>query len=868
MAAALPFDAFLGLLRTRGFAVGLHEHMALAKLLSRWDGTSRPEFGDALAALIGRNEDEIAEIRRLFDEVFAERPAAAAVVDVGARPVGRRELVRRYVWATAAVVACLALGIGVWRLATRPAPPATPSQTERPVEPPPVAVTEPITVPPPPEPEPPPIPRHIDWSVVIPPVLGLFLLALAGFWAQKSTEMRRRWLADAWASTVGLLPGPFHFPFVLKDPIARLPRIDIEDAATILGRAITNDTQTRTLDVKQTVRQTVCRGLLPTFVFRPRRVVQTILVLQDVSEDMRIWRGKVDLFLTDLRRQGIPLERYYFDGDIRRLSDAPHRASADLDHVLRRRPGAPVLVISNGSALAATFSADAAEAHRRAGRPPAWRVTLAARERRSWLTPVSDTRLWPTELDELPVRVWPMTRRGLAQAARDLVGIDAPPLPHVRAQILAVSRVSQDGIERMKRLAALVPYASLELLELLRRQFAPDVPDAVLLHLAQEGGRPGAPVLRLADEELRRLQSAMRFETPKLEARVRRALVGVLQESEPTAGSAAHVRWQIAMAVHQAALAQLGEGPIGETARALDALARGPLWEEVQRLTSLAPGAAPLDRVPGSTGAAGAGWMRRAAGGGRVVAGTEERLPSSDPPPGAEPMPWTWPGIRELAPAGLIAAVLLALGWQLGMLPVRALAHVPDAYALGYQPGPGGDASALQVGVNPNARDVPTASIPRIVDLYRNDTAVRPGLDLTGGPVSVPLESRDRGGYFQVRAALPEGNLALSPAVWVPGEQVVVLIDAQPWARVTIEGDQAPAGAQTTPFSAALKPGTTYQLRMENGGLTPPLERTITVPAIGATGERTFRFTMPGFDPNQTASQLSGAAAERPATAR
>ena len=113
----------------------------------------------------------------------------------------------------------------------------------------------------------------------------------------------------------------------------------------------------------------------------------------------------------------------------------------------------------------------------------------------------------------------------------------------------------------------------------------------------------------------------------------------------------------------------------------------------------------------------------------------------------------------------------------------------------------------------------------------------------------------------QVRTALPEGNLALSESVWVPDERIVVLIDALPWTRVTFTGDQVPTGAQTTPFSAALKPGT-YRLQLENGGLTSPLEQQITVRAPGGEGlslaERTYRFTMPGFDPNQTATTLSG----------
>jgi hypothetical protein len=234
-------------------------------------------------------------------------------------------------------------------------------------------------------------------------------------------------------------------------------------------------------------------------------------------------------------------------------------------------------------------------------------------------------------------------------------------------------------------------------------------------------------------------------------------------------------------------------------------------------------------------------------------------------------MPWTWPGLRELAPAAFVAALVVALGWQLRAFPLRALAHVQDAYGLEYQPAPAGNSHTLRVSINPGS----VGGVPTQVGLYSSapfgffdPSTVTSIVDLTTGAASYQLGFSELGAYYQIRAELPDGNLALSPAVWVPGEQVVVLIDALPWARVTIEGDQAPPGVQTTPFSAALKPGATYQLRLENGGVTPALDQSITVPAVGGEGlspsERAFRITMPGFDPNEAAARLSSG----PATPR
>lgn len=848
----LPFEAFLTVLRDKGYAVGLHEHLALARLLERWDGTSGPEFRDALAALIARTDEEVLAIRRFFEEVFAPPPPPPP--QPAGPPPDPWKAVRTHAWSLAAAAAMVVFATAMWRFYERPSnAPATAQVNRTPVNPSSPSITQPVDAPPPPAPDPPAPPRPLERSVAIPLGSGVFFAALAGFWALKARDARRAWLRRAWSSALTALPGPYHFPLVIRDPVARLPRIDVEDAATIMGRALTNDLHARELDVRRTVRRTIRNGLLPSFVFKPRRAVRTILVVQDISEDMKLWRSKVDVFLTDLRRQGIPLERYYFNADVRRISDVPNRATTDLELVLRRRPNAPVLIISNGSGLAATFEAAAAG---ESGRAPSWLRCLEARECRSWLTPVSDPALWPAELDDLPLRAWPMTRRGLAQAARDLVGADSRPLDAVRVRILHEGRVSLDGLERMKRLASLVPYPTTDLVELLRRRFAPDVPDAVVLHLLQDAGRMAAPVVRLSGEEIARALAAVRFETPLLEVQVRTLLLRILAESEPAAGSAAHMRWEIAEAIHRAALADLGVGDKTTAQTALDALSRGPMWEEVRAVMRLTPTARSLDRAAGST-------LPRFEP--STQAAQTDDVPPKDSPVWADRMPWTWPGVRELAPAALAALLVFVVGWRLGVLPVRALTHIQDAYQLEYVAGtppvlgatPNG--GVLQLGRGSSQ----TVSVPTTVDVYRDSDVYRSGVDLSGGSVSIPLASVDIGKHYQVRARLPEGNLALSQSVWVPDSRIIVLIDALPWARVTFTGDQVPTGPQTTPFSAALKPGT-YQLQFENGGLTPPLQQPITVREPGGEGsslaERTFRFTMPGFDPSRTATELAPSA--------
>ncbi len=106
-------------------------------------------------------------------------------------------------------------------------------------------------------------------------------------------------------------------------------------------------------------------------------------------------------------------------------------------------------------------------------------------------------------------------------------------------------------------------------------------------------------------------------------------------------------------------------------------------------------------------------------------------------------------------------------------------------------------------------------------------------------------------------AALPAVPAAAPASLARP---VPVSINALPWARLRVSplGVSAPATSleRTTPCALALLPGE-YLVEMENGGLTPPLSRTIRVPPE-APGDLVF--TMPGYDPEV----VTAAAVARP----
>jgi hypothetical protein len=820
MDAVLPFEGFLDVLRAKGYGVSLHEYFALANLLNHWDRTNAEEFGDAMAALVGRNEEEVAGIRRLFAEIYLRPPQPVPTELKPPPPVP----VQRYLWIAAAAVA-IVLIIVAGSIQMRRVPPLPQQPPQQQTPPPQTSTATPLTpleLPPPAAPTLPAPPRVIDRGIAIAVVTIVFLMALTVFWALKTRDTTDRWVREAWASALAALPGPFHFGLVVHGRVGRLPREDVEDAATILGRTFTPEALARQLDVRRSVRLTLRRGLMPQLVFKPRRIAQTIVVFQDVCQEMQLWQPKIDAFLADLLRQGIALERWYFDGDPRTVSDAPRRAPIRFDTVARRRPDSPLLMISSGSGIESVLATG----------DDAWLACLRGAVKRSWMTPVADVRLWPDVFRALPLDVWPMTRDGLARVAKELAGIEGEPAERLKARIAAAGFVAQDDIERMKRLASVVPHPTTELLEILRQRFAPDVPDAVVVHLLAQSITRATNVLRLSDEEIGRALDAMRRETPRLEAAARRAVLTVLRDSEPQLGSAAHERWRLSVALQSLQLAQLEGANPSAALEALRDLGQGPMWEEVRNATRrMASNAALAGRIEKALGTAGR-MARRPPDATRVA---ESR------------QPWSWPAARELVPAAAVALIVFAAGRLLNAFPARAVEHVQNAYRLDYVPQPA--APGLRIQLVPGAAAAPSAvAVTQDSTVFRTNVAVN-----AATPTSIALTSGDTGHYYQVRATLAQGNLAISNAVWVPSDrELVVSIDALPWANVTLRSDRATIGPQATPFSASLLPGR-YQLHFDNGGVTPPMDQVIDV----SPTSRAFRFTMPGFDAARTAGQLA-----------
>ncbi len=405
----------------------------------------------------------------------------------------------------------------------------------------------------------------------------MLVIALLAAWGTRLWSRAQRWSEEAWRSAVAALPGPYHPRLVLRDLVTRLPRRDVEDAATLLARAFSGLGRGRELDVQRSLRETLSSGLRPQLVFRPRRVQQTVLVLQDVSQVMDAHTPRVDSFLTDLRRQGVVLERWYFDGDISVVSGRKGGPPLPLASLARRREDWPLMVVSSGFGLPATLTL----------RDRSWLQAFHLWTRRVWLSPISDMTLWPTAVRQVPIEVLPMSRNGLLQAASILAQGEYAGLIRGAASV-SVPATTADVL-KMKRLASVVPFPTIPELELLRQRFAPAVPESAVLHAADSIGSHAGATLQMPDGEIRDHLRQLRKDLPGLETEVRHYLLRLLDQSEPAAGSAAHLRWEISTAVHRAEIARLTSSDAGPAFAALAELSNGPLWQETREAVARLP---------------------------------------------------------------------------------------------------------------------------------------------------------------------------------------------------------------------------------------------------------------------------------------
>jgi hypothetical protein len=394
-----------------------------------------------------------------------------------------------------------------------------------------------------------------------------------------------------------------------------------------------------------------------------------------------------------------------------------------------------------------------------------WVHTLGRWRLRTWVNPIGDRQRWRRSLNQVPMRVWPMNSAGLLGAAYDVAMVEERRIAVGDRDRLEERPITSEDVRRLQRLVALVPCADLDLAELLRQQYCPDVPDQILLDLVRIGTDATGRVLRWPKKELAELLAEAREDTT-LEEDVRRFLLQVYEDSEPEKNTVAYLRWRLDCAMQRVYLHDPEEHEINRGLTELEELAAGPLWEEVaEALDRLGvPGkqiaseekltiAEPLDRQ-----------ARRKV---EQLLNSAERGTTIDQKHVKTSIPA--PGFLEIVMGTVVSLFLLVGAWYFGRIETETFDHNYNAYALEWtvnsdhgsaQPSPQGHLTLNMVNDD--------GSAPTSATLYQNDQPFGGLLDLSR-PVEKKLFENDRGHWYQLRATMENENIALSRPLWVTG---------------------------------------------------------------------------------------------------
>lgn len=671
----------------------------------RWPSTDVHLLRDAVASLIARDELEVAEVRAAFDEWFDETPAPPPPPPPKTRRVPGSRLVLAILALILTAIAVVA-GVKAWQWMH---PPAQQSINQ------PTPTAPDASTPPPAPPALPPAPRGDSPRAAAMAATIAALVILAGAVARRTRRRRAEWKRTYLSESLCEADGPTRYEPAVKRAEPLIDRTWVEDVATIIGRGVDTEETSDHLDVEQSLRLTLRAGMRPQLAFEPPPRNAALLILHDISSEMRPWREKVDAFVAELIRQRVAIERWFFDSDPSIVWSESFGQRITLERLSAQRGHLSLLVISSDAA------------GRLADEHPSMAV-LRRWSYRAWLNPVANVEYWPAALGRLPIRVWPLTRNGLRGMAWDLAHTSLS----MQNELADAPRpVTADDVERMKRLIALVPSPTLALADELRRRYASDVPEEVVLFLAADGAFRGERYC-LPKEDVVRLLAAGRIDAPSREKRVRNYLLEVLRESEPEAGSIAHMRWQLDVAMHQMQLNAMNGEDHEQPVAVLSMLAEGPLREEVEAAAGTLGAVHPVGRS-----------LQRA------LCAAASRLPDVVPESVRTlPPRLAWPGFAALPIAAVIAACTFA-----GLRPVGRGTGDVLHHEIRYQlTKTGKGAYSLST----------IARAPAIAKIYADSQLLQ--------TVRVPgtLHINADGVYLQARATLPAGQLALSNLVWVP----------------------------------------------------------------------------------------------------
>ncbi len=337
----------------------------------------------------------------------------------------------------------------------------------------------------------------------------------------------------------------------------------IDDAATLLGRLFHTGLSDN-LDVAATVRMSIDAGgrFVPVYAEFP--LGRGFTVLADTERGDSPWLAGIRWVLERWAALGVHFEVYEFQFDPQFVTAQTTKTTSTLSELARRARGEPLLVISR------TLSTQGLQ-----GRAD-WLDDLDAWPVKAWLDPdprpLRERRRERDEigkLEQLGLKRFPFSPRGIRALARYFSeageGVSAPPWPDLPP--LHDPQVAE-GLRTWALLAALVPDASWDQLDAIRRHFPELV--AVLPEpyhvqrliewvMREDGVRQAESedgrTLVLSDalvERLIREQRRLEVGTPKvqrLEAKGRRLLLQQL-DATPPEDELLHQLWEAKRVSH------------------------------------------------------------------------------------------------------------------------------------------------------------------------------------------------------------------------------------------------------------------------------------------------------------------------------
>lgn len=722
MEDSLLFTAFLDDLRRRGLAIGLRESELFYRLIARFEGDRTSDLRDAIAALLARNQAEVVLIRRVFDDLLTSESTPEPPAPVRAR--------RIWPW-VAAALAAVVLAIVISPISRCVEAPDGSDSDSDPGSGPGTAPTPDDLPPRPPEPEPATVDAaRLSYDLLYAPWPYLLWSGCASAALLALVALRR---AQAYGAAVrghlqarlAAIPGPQHVRIVAP-PYQGLATDTLNDFATWIGRIVAERLPARQLDAEGTVLASARRGH-PVLVFADRPPGRVLVVLEDVGPEMRPWRRKVTAFVTGIAQRGVHIQRWTFDTHAVTISARAHGAPVPLSALTGTVDGRMLVVVSTGMGVLG-------EGRVLSG----WVRELAAFPARVWLNPIVDESLWRGGLARVPMPVLPLTGSSLAQVAR-VLGADVPDAA-VQAPTSGTRALVGDPADELRQLAALMPAVDVDLLMWLRESFLPHVPEETVLAIYEKYGAWGGRRLHWQPGERAAAIKRLRRNHPGREGPVRQRLLELYDDSEPPAGSAAHLRWRLARIEQAAFLASPADA--APVQRELVALAASPIGEETDELLGLLHATATRAgfdrgerrsarawRRPVRTIRSQARWDHARAAGLAV-----------HPPRGTDVM-------RALVLGGLAVGAAVMLRH-----PVTSAPNIKAAYELGtVESTPPNEAPSLIV------RSSKSGS-PDMGDVLQDGKVVEHDVQLLRGPLP-PVE---RGHWYQLRARLPSGAWALS----------------------------------------------------------------------------------------------------------